>query len=72
MIAKMGQSLVVTAITDDAPFVDDLLVFPLIQRLNIGPLPTSVAKWDQPHEGNLFEFLYHRRAIQRAKAAVAG
>lgn len=72
MLAKMGQSLVVTAITDDAPFVDDLLVCPLIQRLNIGPLPTSVAKWDQPHEGNLFEFLYHRRAIQRAKAAVAG
>jgi hypothetical protein len=24
--------------------------------------------WDQPHEGNLFEFLYKRRAIDRQPA----
>jgi hypothetical protein len=23
--------------------------------------------WDQPHEGNMFEFLYKRRAIEIAK-----
>jgi hypothetical protein len=22
--------------------------------------------WDQPHEGNMFEFLYKRRSIERA------
>ncbi|MBI1368538.1 MAG: aldehyde dehydrogenase family protein [Planctomycetes bacterium] len=70
MLEKIGPSLVVTAIGASDGFVDDLLTCPLIQRLNIGPLPTSVAKWDQPHEGNLFEFLYHRRAIQRAGAPV--
>jgi hypothetical protein len=25
--------------------------------------------WDQPHEGNLFEHLYARRALQRAAAS---
>jgi hypothetical protein len=25
--------------------------------------------WDQPHEGNLFEHLYARRAFQRVGAA---
>ena len=43
-----------------------LIASPLIERLNLGPLPTSHVQWDQPHEGNLFEFLYRRRAIQRA------
>jgi hypothetical protein len=28
--------------------------------------------WDQPHEGNLFEFLYKRRAIDRKKVGEAG
>jgi hypothetical protein len=23
--------------------------------------------WDQPHEGNMFEFLYKRRSIERAE-----
>jgi hypothetical protein len=70
MVAKMGSSLVVTAITNDAKLTRQLLGSRDIQRLNLGPVPTSVAKWDQPHEGNLFEFLYHRRAIQRAAAGV--
>ena len=39
------------------------------QRLNLGRLPTAHVEWNQPHEGNLFEFLYHRRAIQYAPAA---
>ncbi len=71
MLTRIGSSLVVTAITQDPAFIDDLLASPLIQRLNIGPLPTSVAKWDQPHEGNLFEFLYRRRAIQIAQPIAA-
>lgn len=66
MLEQIGSSLVVSAITEDAAFIDDLLASRQILRLNLGPLPTSVAKWDQPHEGNLFEFLYRRRAIQRA------
>ncbi len=65
MLDIMGDSLVVTGITRDEAFIDKLIGSPLIDRLNIGPLPTSTVQWDQPHEGNLFEFLYRRRAIQR-------
>ena len=65
MIAEMGHSLVVTAISKDPGFIDELVRSPFVDRLNIGPIPTSRVEWDQPHEGNLFEFLYARRAIQR-------
>jgi hypothetical protein len=36
--------------------------------LNVGPVPTNFVRWDQPHEGNLFEHLYARRAFHRAAA----
>lgn len=65
MLNVIGQSLVVSAITEDEAWIHELLDSSNIDRLNIGALPTSVVKWDQPHEGNLFEFLYKRRAIQR-------
>ncbi len=63
MLEVIGPSLVVTAITHDETFRRALLDSPDIDRLNLGPLPTSHVQWDQPHEGNLFEFLYRRRAI---------
>jgi acyl-CoA reductase-like NAD-dependent aldehyde dehydrogenase len=66
MLDVIGPSLVVTAITQDEQFTRQLLASPNVERLNIGPLPTTRVQWDQPHEGNLFEFLYRRRAIQRA------
>lgn len=66
MTERMGPSLVVTAITEDPKFINQLLASPHIERLNLGAMPTSRVQWDQPHEGNLFEFLYRRRAIQRA------
>ncbi|MEM6676126.1 MAG: aldehyde dehydrogenase, partial [Planctomycetota bacterium] len=66
MLDVMGPSLVVTAITKNVPFLHSLTTSPLISRLNVGPVPTSKVEWDQPHEGNLFEFLYERRALQRA------
>jgi acyl-CoA reductase-like NAD-dependent aldehyde dehydrogenase len=68
MLDKIGATLVVTAITHDDAFTGELLRCKNIQRLNLGPAPTSSAQWDQPHEGNLFEFLYQRRAIHRALA----
>jgi acyl-CoA reductase-like NAD-dependent aldehyde dehydrogenase len=66
MLSKIGPSLVVTAITRDAAFTDELLASPLIERLNLGPISTMKISWDQPHEGNMFEFLYRRRSIERA------
>ncbi len=61
----LGHSLVVTAITGNQPLIDRLVASPDVDRLNIGALPTTRIGWDQPHEGNLFEHLYARRAIQR-------
>jgi hypothetical protein len=66
MLSKIGPSLAVTAITQSPDFINDLLDCPLIERLNIGPISTMKISWDQPHEGNMFEFLYKRRAIERA------
>ena len=66
MLAQIGPSLVVTAITKDAAFQEQLLDSPLIERLNLGPISTMKISWDQPHEGNMFEFLYKRRSIERA------
>jgi acyl-CoA reductase-like NAD-dependent aldehyde dehydrogenase len=64
MLSQIGPSLVVTAITQNAAFRSDLLESPLIDRLNLGPIRTTQVAWDQPHEGNLFEFLYRRRALE--------
>jgi acyl-CoA reductase-like NAD-dependent aldehyde dehydrogenase len=64
----LGPSLVVTAITSDPKLIRKLVTSPNVDRLNIGPVPTSHVSWDQPHEGNLFEHLYARRAFQRAVA----
>ncbi len=66
MLAQIGPSLVVTAITQDPEFTAQLLDSPLIERLNLGPVSTMKISWDQPHEGNMFEFLYKRRSIERA------
>jgi hypothetical protein len=65
---RLGSTLVLTAITSEAPIVRRLLSSPLVHRLNLGPIPTPQVSWDQPHEGNLFDHLYARRAYQQALA----
>jgi acyl-CoA reductase-like NAD-dependent aldehyde dehydrogenase len=64
MIDTIGESLVVSAFTHDREWAADLMTSTNIERLNIGPYPTTRVQWEQPHEGNLFEFLYRRRALQ--------
>ena len=66
MLGQIGYSLAVTAITKDAAFIEQISAFPGIERLNIGPVSTMAISWDQPHEGNMFEFLWQRRSIERA------
>ena len=63
----LGPSLVVTAVTEDAALIRRLAQSPLVGRLNVGPVPTNFVRWDQPHEGNLFEHLYRQRAFQMAE-----
>ena len=65
MLKQMGYSLAVTAITKDPAFTEQLLNGPDIERLNLGPISTMHVSWDQPHEGNMFEFLWKRRSLER-------
>jgi acyl-CoA reductase-like NAD-dependent aldehyde dehydrogenase len=71
MLSEIGETLVVSAWTEDPTWIRQLMNSPDIERLNIGPFPTNRVQWEQPHEGNLFEFLYRRRAIQGNLAAVS-
>ena len=63
MLETMGQSLVVTVISEQSAWKEQCLESNCIDRLNLGPTPTNRVQWDQPHEGNLFEFLFRRRSI---------
>jgi len=63
--ACLGPSLVVTCLSDDPRFRDRFVASPHVDRLNLGAIATTQIGWDQPHEGNLFDHLYARRAIQR-------
>ena len=66
MINRIGFTLVATAITNDEVWKRELLQSRNIDRLNFGAVPTCVVKWEMPHEGNLFDFLYKRRALMKA------
>jgi acyl-CoA reductase-like NAD-dependent aldehyde dehydrogenase len=66
MLAKIGPTLVATAITNNEDFRNDLIAATHVDRLNLGPIPTPQVDWLQPHEGNLIEFLYRNRALQVA------
>jgi acyl-CoA reductase-like NAD-dependent aldehyde dehydrogenase len=64
LVGKLSSTLVATLVTDDAGLAAEAMGSPAIDRLNLGSFPTSRVSWDQPHEGNLFEFLYRQRAFQ--------
>jgi acyl-CoA reductase-like NAD-dependent aldehyde dehydrogenase len=64
MLRAAGPTLVATALTRDEHWIDQLTESTLIDRLNIGPIPTNRLNWLQPHEGNLVDFLYRSRACQ--------
>ncbi len=66
MLGQIGYTLACTAITKDPAFIEQLEAYAHIERLNIGPVSTMKISWDQPHEGNMFEFLWQRRSIERA------
>lgn len=64
MIQRIGPTLVATAITSDPAFQSQLINCTAIDRLNLGPIPTTKLDWLQPHEGNIVDFLYRSRALQ--------
>ncbi len=66
VVDEMQETLVLTALTQDETLINKLMNAPHIDRLNIGAIPTFHIRRDQPHEGNLFEFIYRQRAFQVA------
>jgi acyl-CoA reductase-like NAD-dependent aldehyde dehydrogenase len=69
MLDAIGPTLVCTAITGRESFARQLLDAVHVDRLNIGPVPTTRLNWLQPHEGNIVEFLFRARAFQTAPVA---
>jgi acyl-CoA reductase-like NAD-dependent aldehyde dehydrogenase len=66
MLDAIGPTLVCTAVTCNESFRRRLLDAVHIDRLNLGPVPTTQLNWRQPHEGNIVEFLFRARAYQDA------
>ena len=66
MIGAIGQTLVATGLTGDDAFRRRLLEATNIDRLNLGPIPTTQLNWLQPHEGSIVDFLFRARAFQMA------
>ena len=66
MLDAIGPTLVCSAITCNDTFRRRLLDAVHIDRLNLGPVPTTQLNWLQPHEGNIVEFLFRARAFQSA------
>src|SRR5688572_26812825 len=66
MLEAIGPTLVGTAVTCNEGFRRRLLDAVHIDRLNLGPVPTTQLNWRQPHEGNIVEFLFRARAFQTA------
>jgi hypothetical protein len=67
MLEAIGPTLVCSAVTCNPAFRRALLDAPKIDRLNLGPVPTTQLNWLQPHEGNLVDFLFRPRAFQTAE-----
>jgi acyl-CoA reductase-like NAD-dependent aldehyde dehydrogenase len=66
---RIGPTLIGTIISEEKVFLTAALNHDAIDRLNLGPIPTFRIAWDQPHEGNLFDHLYHQRAFQTTPMA---
>ena len=71
MLAKIGPTLVCTGITNNEQLINQLTDATHIDRLNIGPIPTSRLNWLQPHEGSIIDFLFRSRAYQVTEEAQA-
>ena len=69
MLDAIGPTLVCSAVTCNEAFRSRLLDAVHIDRLNLGPVPTTQLNWRQPHEGNIVEFLFRARAFQSAALA---
>lgn len=66
MLGRIGPTLVCSVISRDEKFLRQCTDAVHIDRLNLGPIPTTRLNWLQPHEGNIIDFLFRNRALQTA------
>ncbi len=66
ILKSIGPTLAAMVLTEDNELIQSMMDSAHIERLNIGPIPTTRLTWDQPHEGNLFTHLYRQRSLQRS------
>jgi acyl-CoA reductase-like NAD-dependent aldehyde dehydrogenase len=64
-IDPLKETLVLTAITDDAPLVDALIAQPTIRNVYVGDHPTWWIDPGIPHDGYLADFLMEAKAVIR-------
>ena len=64
MLGTIGETLICTGITNNESLRNQLIDCTEIDRLNLGPVPTTKLNWLQPHEGNIIDFLFRNRAFQ--------
>jgi len=67
LLRHIGPTLVATALTADEDLRRQLLGCADIDHLHMGAVPTWQVSFAQPHEGNLFELLYRRRAVREGR-----
>lgn len=64
MLKKIGATLICSIFSGDKSLQQAAIAATHIDRLNLGPLPTTKVNWLQPHEGNLIDFMFRNRALQ--------
>jgi len=66
LLQAIGPTLVCTALTNNESLRRSLIDAVHVDRLNMGPVPTTQLNWLQPHEGNLIDLLFSAREFQTA------
>jgi hypothetical protein len=69
-LKPLKQTLVLTAITEDARLVDALLDEPTISNVYLGDHPTYWIEPGIPHDGYLADFLMRTKAVIRDRSDV--
>lgn len=65
ILDSIGPTLVCSTITQNPKMQRQYADATHIDRLNLGPVPTIQLNWLQPHEGNIVDFLFRARALQK-------
>lgn len=62
-LQSLPPTLILALIGDDLDLRRRAFSCRNADRVHYNNVPTTAIRWDQPHEGNLFEWLFRRRAV---------